>query len=139
MPLIDAVKVSRIFYDCLYTDEEVKGLEPGKPPEGVVIVHGITMNGGFHPGRLESHREEVKEFVDNLPVEFQKVDPGGVGGGGYSFMKMPVDKNGEQWGEQKNAQELMLLALGLKLMKYCMEREFWHMLPGSVPYVMVVS
>jgi len=72
MSKLTSARVHEIYKICLYTDEEL----PQDPkteedlPDGAVIVEGIMHKTGFHPGRLEEHREEITAMVMELPDEF---------------------------------------------------------------------
>src|SRR6185369_14392689 len=89
-PLIDQIAVDHVFHDCLYQPEEVS--VDKKSPEDAVIVQGVMHTFGFHPQRLESHRAEVKGWLDDLPVKFRASS-----GGGWSFLNLCEDRNGTQW------------------------------------------
>jgi hypothetical protein len=124
-------QVRDILMDCLFRDEE---LTDGQPPEGsVVIVEGLTQKFGFHKERLESHRIEVIELLDEMPDEFhtQKLE----GKGGWSFLNLCNDRYGNQWGEHRNMEELLCLGIGLGLAHYCLPREAWSVLPAGMPYI----
>lgn len=89
-PLIDAGRVQEIFLVCIYHPEELKD---GKPIEGEpVLAEGITCNVEFHPGRLESHRKEVRGMLEGLPLEFRRTV-----GDGWTFLNACNDRNGVQW------------------------------------------
>lgn len=120
-----AGKVRKIFIDSLFRENE--------DTKNYVEAEGLITKVGFHPERLESHRAEVIELLEMLPDTFRK-----DGGGGWSFVKMPFTKDGEQWGEQKNADELLMLAIGLGLMQYLTTRDLWPHLPGGMPYVIIL-
>lgn len=122
-----ADKVHAIIMDSLYKTEEVPD---GLPPADAVIAEGIRGKMGFHPGRLESHRAEVVAILREMPETFHKGT-----GGGYSFLGLCEDKNGAQWGEHTNMDELCVLAIGLKLGDWCLPREMWPVLPGGMPYI----
>lgn len=124
MKVLTASNVHDVFVDCLFTDEEEK--------ENPVIAEGLTMNVGFNPDRLEFHREEVKDFLMQLPHTFREND-----GGGWSFLQACVTNEGYQWGEQRDVQELVLLGVALGYVKYLMPREMWRLLPGGVPYFVI--
>ena len=116
--------VNKIFMDSLYTEAEQKaGIDESK----AVKVEGIVTNVGFNPERLLSHLKEVRELVDQLPEEFLN--------NGWSFLNLPTTRTGEQWGEQRNAEQLYLLAAGLGIATFLLPREMWKVLPGSVPYI----
>ena len=120
-----AGKVRKIFIDSLFRENE--------DTKNYVEAEGLLTKIGFHPERLESHRDEVIELLEMLPDTFRK-----DGGGGWSFIKMPFTKDGEQWGEHKNADELLMLAVGLGLMQYLTTRDLWPYLPGGMPYVIIL-
>lgn len=101
----------------------------GEDTTSCVKVEGLVRNFGFHPQRLEEHRELVVTLLEQLPPEFKQ---------GYTFLNICMTKDGEQWtGEQPVCELLVCMAIGLKLMEYCMPRDLWFILPGGVPYVMV--
>lgn len=111
------------FMDCLCKSED-------KNPDNQMVIEGITCKFALNPTRLETKRELVQQCINNLPTQFKE---------GYTFMAMPMTKSGAQWGEQANAQELLVMALGLNLMKYCFPKEYWSILPGGVPYVQTTN
>ena len=116
-----ATLVNQAFMKCLFKEDEDK--------TNHVRVEGITNIFGLHPERLEEQRELVTALVAELPPIFKE---------GYSFLKLCENKDGEQWtGLQRTMQELMVMAVGLELMSYCLPREVWPVLPGGVPYVIV--
>jgi len=119
---ISASRLSDMFKECLATEFDV---EP-------VIVSGLVNTVAFDEGRLKSHKDEIVNMLNHLPDEFKL-----TGGGGYSFLQMPFDRYGQQWGEQRNAEQLLLMALALDLASYCLPREYWSALPGGVPYVVI--
>lgn len=121
-----AEKVNAIAKDCFPNDDE---LENGWPSDAV-LVDGIVAKFGFHPGRLESHRQEVKEIIDLMPRQFRAGT-----GGGWSFLNLCLTEAGEQWGEHSDMELLVVLAIGLGLGKFQMPRELWSVLPGGMPYV----
>ena len=123
-----AEKVQEIITDCLFKDEEIVNDET---PEDAVLVEGIVRKFGFHPGRLESHKEEIKELLDAMPAEFHAKE-----GGGWSFLNLCQDKDGEHWAEHPTMEALICLGIGSGMAKYCLEdRELWKVFPGNVPYV----
>jgi len=129
--LINAQEVERAFLDCLYKEEELKGVEGA--PEGTVIVEGIMNKLGFHPGRLEEKRAKVTEWLKTLPHQFRK-----NGGGGWSFLNACNQENGVQWtGFHQRMDQLFCLGMGLELVECQMPREMWKILPGGVPYYVI--
>lgn len=130
--MINANRVTEMVKNSLFNDDEIID---GIPTTEPIKVNGIMHNIGFHKERLESHRDEVKAMLAELPLVFQ---PGG--GGGYSFLQMCMTKDDEQWTSlHRVMEELCVLAIGLKLGAFPMPRELWHVLPGGMPYFSVVD
>lgn len=127
-----AKRVDEIFVDCLYREEEMTDLVDGEVPVGAVIVEGITNRFGFNPDRLHRYKEEIREILNMMPDEFHT---GEGKGGGMSFLNLCMTKDGHQWGEHRNMEQLICLAIGLDMGKYCMPRMMWGMFPGGMPYV----
>ena len=121
---LTATKVREIFLDSLYKEEE-NHLE-------AIKVNGITMNVGFNPVRLNNHKTDIEELLNELDDKFKNSV-----GGGYSFLCAPVDKHGNQWGEHRNVEELFLLGIAIGKVSYLFPREMWCILPGSVPYLVI--
>ena len=109
------------FMDCLFKE--------GEDTTNYVKVEGITNMFGLHPQRLEEKRELVTALLAELPEEFKE---------GYTFLNFCTTKNGEQWtGIHRICEQLIVMAIGLGLMEYCMPREMWAFLPGGVPYLII--
>lgn len=124
-----AGKLEAIFMDCLFRKEEREGLLDGAVPANTVGGQGILHNFGFHRERLESHRADVVRIIAEMRDEFFP----DLGGGG-SFLMLCMDRNGRQWGEHRNAEQLLALATALRLGIILTPHEFWQDMPGGVPY-----
>ena len=112
---------SNAFMDCLF--------EEGEDTTNHVKVEGLTSMFGLHPQRLEEKRELVTVLLAELPAEFKE---------GWSFLNLCTTKDGEQWTDMHLVcEQLVVMAIGLGLMEYCMPREMWVILPGGVPYLMI--
>lgn len=118
-----AKKVQELFMSSLF---------PEKPDDisKAVLVEGIVTKVGFDPARLEANREKVVEILNEMPEQFHEHM-----GGGWTFLNLAQDKNGVLWGQHQNMEQLVLMAMGLKLADYLMPRELWSALPGGMPYV----
>lgn len=128
MPDSYAKQLNTIFLDCLYKDHEIT---PGQTPEGAVLVHGIVNNVGFNPERLNKNKDKILELAKAIVTDpFLKEH-----GGGMSFLQLCEDREGHQWGEHRNMEQLVLLCKGLGLADYCLPRELWQAMPGSMPYI----
>lgn len=127
-PLINSQRVEEIFLDCLFKD--------GEPTDKHVLAEGLTCTVGFHPQRLEDHKEEVKQILNNLPGPFFPVEQGG--GGGWAFSNVVLDKNETQWTDfQLRAEQLLQLGIGMKMVMCLAPREMWSILPNGMPYYLV--
>lgn len=47
--------VRDLFMSCLFDD--------GEPTDGAVMVEGITITVGFHPGRLAERKDEIRKIA----------------------------------------------------------------------------
>lgn len=121
MKTLTAKNVETIFLDCLFRD--------GEDTSTAKIVDGVVSKFGFHPARVETHKSEIAELLDGLPDEF-RADKGG----GWSFLNACVTKNGDQWGEHRNIEQLLALGIASDQAKILMPRELWGMMPGGMPY-----
>ena len=119
-------RVTEIFLDCLYREDE--------DTSNHIKAEGITTNVGFHPERLEGHRAEVEAMLMELPDQFLLSK-----GGGWSFLNACMDRNDIQWGGHENVQQLILLGIGLNKVRFCMPRSMWSVLPGGMPYFVVLD
>ena len=123
-----AERVEKLFLDCLFRDEEIRdGI-----PEDAVTVEGLINKFGFHPGRLASHQKEIEKELSDFDDKFY------IGkGGGHSFLNLCYTKDGEQWGEHRNMEQLICLGVAVKKVQYCLPRDMWSMLPGGMPYISI--
>lgn len=96
-----------------------------------ITVDGIVQQYAFNRRAISVHREEIKALLALLDPVFQM-----GGGGGYSFLRMPFDAKGEQWGDHPQAEALLCLAIAAELAKFCIpQRDLWKAFPGGMPYV----
>lgn len=126
MKKLTAENVETVFLDCLFRD--------GEDTSTAKIVDGVISRFGFHPTRLESHKSEIAELLDELPGEFHASN-----GGGSSFLNACMTKGGDQWGEHRNIEQLLSLGIATGNAKMLMPREMWNILPGGMPYFVVLS
>lgn len=121
---LTAANVEKVFLDCFlkegYTDETK-----------VIPVNSVTGNFGFDPDKIEKYSEDIHDMISQLHPNFDEKNQG------YTFMNLPFKgENDEQWGEQRNGDQLMALGLASGWMKLTLEdRLMWAALPGGVPYV----
>lgn len=133
---LTAENVVATIKDCFYTAEELAELEKisgQRMPAGAVHVDGVLLTKvGFCPERLERHREDVASMLSELPEQFFK-------GTGDSFSCAHFTRDGQWWGEHRNVEALLLMAIGLKLAKFVFPRELWSTLPEGIPYFVVLK
>ena len=67
-----------------------------------------------------------------MPKKFNKNDSGG-----WSFLALCMDKNGEIWGEHESVEELICLGIAIGMVGYSTPREMWSILPGGMPYIWI--
>ena len=127
--MINLEKLQEILNDSLYNPEEVPD---NKPPSDAMIGDGIARRFAFHPLRLESHSDEIIDMLRMMDPAFMQ-----SGGQGMSFLNMPMDKDGNQWGEQVHAGDLIALGNALGLVEIPVPRDMWNILPGGVPYIVI--
>lgn len=124
--------VNKLIRYCLYKDEEIVDKE-GEPPEGAILVEGITRKYGFHPGRIAEKREEIRELLSELPNEFREEM-----GGGWTFLNACNDRHGKLWtGEHRIMEALFSLGIAAGLAEWLLPREMWTAMPGGVPYIVL--
>ena len=59
-------------------------------------------------------------------------------GGGWSFLNMCVDKDGNQWtGFHEIVDKLLMLGIAIGKMSFLLPKQMWSILPGGMPYVVV--
>lgn len=124
---LTATAVRDIFTDCLYNNlDSIPEGAKGKPAPG--IIHNFM----FRAEKIDEHANEIRQLLDELPPEFKEGS-----GGGMSFLAAALDKNGCQWGEHRNMEELFTLGMAAGYCSFLFPKEIWHVLPGGVPYYVI--
>lgn len=131
---IDARRVEEIFLDCLFRDKEIDGEGKPRHPDMVVMSEGIKGRFGLHKKRLERYYNEIEGMLYDLDPVFY--EPNNLGNG-ESFQKFSLRQDGEPWGTDREAEMLMVLGIGLKLVKNVLPRQLWAKLPGGMPYISI--
>ena len=98
------------------------------------IARGITANVRFCTAKVTDHREEIRMMLDELPKQFRQSH-----GGGWTFLNMVTRRDGSQWGEQQQAEWLLLMGLAAGLIKYLVPKDSWNIFPGRVPYLVYLD
>lgn len=122
---LNAKTVNDTFLECL--------LKEGESTENSKIGEGVMIKAKFNPERLKKNESLIEEMLAELPNEFQK-----SGGGGWSFLNMCEDKNGNQWADlHQTMDELLALGIAIGKISFLMPREMWNVLPGGMPYLVI--
>lgn len=120
---LTAANVFGVLCDCFFKEEELKN---GVPiVDEYVSVDGIARKFGFNKERLFGHKQDIIDLIDQLP-DFSE---------GVSFLNLPFTKDGLQWGEQINAEQLIVLGIGVGVLEELLPRKDWVFCPGSVPFI----
>ncbi len=121
--------VSKVFKACMY---ETAPASVEDIPHGSIIAEGIFDNHVFDPKRVEKQRDNIKDLIgqlSNQAVEGEAVV--------VSFMDLPITSNGRQWGEQVNAEQLMVIGIAAEYIKYVLPSDQWSNLPGGMPMLIL--
>jgi hypothetical protein len=127
MQKLSSEAITMLMLKVLYNSEELKE----EIPKGVVLVKGIVHDYGFHPERVKLHKPDIDALLSELPDQFFRNR-----GGGWSFLNACVDRHGEQWGEQRDAESLICLGIAIGSASWLLE-DMADILPGGVPYLEV--
>ncbi|MGB5811756.1 MAG: hypothetical protein WBG86_14560 [Polyangiales bacterium] len=130
---LTAENVKATLDHCLFGEMPEPGTE-------FIRAEGIIRTAVFHPDRLEEKREDVRSMLMQLPVEFiEKTDDAPEGaGGGWSFLNACLRADGVHWGEHPWMDALFMLGAGLGLAANLMEGVPKNVLPGGMPYYVVL-
>lgn len=129
--MIDANRINEIFLDCLFQSEEEA--QEAQKQNNFILAEGIMHKIGFNPEKIKYHENEIYSILNELPDQFKKES-----GGGWSFLNACVDKSNNHWGEHQNIDQLFILGIAIKKVSYLMPREMWSVLPGGMPYVVII-
>lgn len=132
MTKINAGAVEAAVIACLFQDHEIDrdAVMAGTLPETGIVVEGIISKYLLNITKVEAYRDQVLTWIRALDPKFHK-----GAGGGFTFLNLPFEADGTQWGEQRNAELLYVLANALGLAYYCLPRKMWGSFPGGMPYI----
>lgn len=112
--------------DCLFTNEETKYDIPT-----YVAGDGVVRRLGLHPERVEGHKPEIARLLEELAPEFQ-------GEFGYSFLNMCNAKDGRQWGDHPDMDELVVLGVAAGYVELLPKNKLlWQVEIGGMPRVKI--
>lgn len=123
---LTAENVHNTFINCLFSE--------GESTEKYILGEGCITKVGFNPERLKNNEANIIEMLNQLPDEFKK-----TGGGGMSFLNICNDKDGNQWSDlHQTMDELVTMGIASEKASFLMPRDMWSVLPGGMPYVVVL-
>lgn len=120
--------VERVFRECLSDEKE---------GDNVRLVEAVLDNVkmAMRRDRLKFYQEEIQGMLMQLPRGFRETD-----GGGWSFLNLCTREDGTQWtGSHAKMEQLVILGIGCGKMKYLQPRSMWNILPGGMPYLVVLT
>ena len=124
---LTAKNVEEIFMDCLFDEDTEENRKK------MIAVEGILSNFGLNPDAVEKHEKDIASMLKQLPVQFQAKT-----GDGWSFLNACDRADGKQWtGLHRTMEQLIVLGIASKWVKFSMPRSMWKALPGGMPYFMV--
>jgi hypothetical protein len=127
---LDPTEVEATFKDCLYDTKEEAESDPK-----AVTVEGIVWNAVLNPAKLDEHRELITKMLMELPDQFRQ-----SAGGGWSFLNACDDRHGVQWtGLHQTMGMLFMLGEGIGKVVKPLPREMWNVLPGGMPYFIILD
>lgn len=131
---LKAENVNEIFIDCLYSEDRLKSYTKEELMEKAILVEGIVTKVGFDPEKIALNKPKIIALLAELPDLFKYEV-----GGGFSFLSACVDKHGHHWGEQMDAERLLMLGMACKRVDSIFPRVCWCVLPGGVPYYVIYT
>jgi hypothetical protein len=122
--------VTKVFEDCL---------AHGSDSHPTITAVGIMSRAHFEQAKLADHHADIGDMLAQLPLPFQPLARGGASG--WSFLNACNDRDEQLWtGSHPTMEQLVMLGLATGQAAWCIEdRAMWPVLPGGMPYVMVVE
>lgn len=120
---LNPTAVSGIFRACLAPEDDHREW---------ITVDGVVDMAHFYVDCIARHEAQIDAWLDALPEEFHE------DGGGWSFLNACTDRTGLLWtGEQRVAEQLLMLGTARGRVVCQLPREVWPSLPGGVPYYVI--
>ena len=120
--------VTKVFMSCLFKEDTPENRAKA------IMVEGIVNCFGFSPSKIEAQEGDISSMLKQLPHQFRV-----NGGGGWSSLNACQREDGVQWGEQVTMEQLLTMGIAAGWAKYSMPRDMWKVLPGGMPYFMILS
>lgn len=127
--MLTSARVEQILTDCLYRDGEFDGpVDDEHIPPDAVRAEGVLNRYAFHPVRLASHRAEINELLEQLPLSFESGD---------SFLNACVDRNEELWGQHIDIERLLSLGEAIGRVEW-LRHPMLLKIGAGLPYVKIL-
>jgi hypothetical protein len=118
---LNSKNVSAVFAECLVRGHDADYIK----------IEGVKMGAAFNTQRLEQKKAEIVEMLECLPNEFRI-----TGGGGWTFLNMCLDNEGNQWCDlHATMDELVCLGIGIGKLNFQLPRDMWSSLQGGMPFL----
>lgn len=130
--MITAEDVEQVLFDCFVETDKDEHVQKGLSEGRYIHINGVIQNFILRKDKLKEHEEQIREFLSEMSDEYF-MDKGK----GWTFLNMCLDRHGRQWGEHVHMEMLVVLGIGIGCVHYILERGFWFILPGSMPYIAI--
>lgn len=112
--------VEAVFKDCLANTTEYE-------------LKGVLIEVAFNREKIAKHEQDIMQMLMQLPEQFHR-----PGGGGWTFLNMCIDKNGNQWtGLHQMQDKLVCLGRAIGAVEFLLPRDLWKAMPGGMPYIVI--
>ena len=126
---LSAKNVKKVFLGCMYK----RGISDTEDiPNGSIVVEGINSNVVFDPEMVNANKEDIRDFISQIMDDFSSVKDKGS-----SFINLPFNKDKKRWGDDVDAEQLMILCIAAGYMKYLTPSSEWINHPGGKPVLFV--
>ena len=113
-----------VLIDCFFDN--------GEDTSNQVEARGVKLHISVNPIRLEKHRADIEDMLNQLPDEFKMNS-----GGGWHFTRAYKRQDGVHWGEHRHIDILLCLGIAIGKARTQMPREMWDLFPGGLPYFVI--
>ncbi|MDE5630139.1 MAG: hypothetical protein K2I70_00915 [Bacilli bacterium] len=120
---IDPEKVKRIFFSCMFSEEDIKDERPVKPCSIVDSPSGVYF---LDTEKVNKHIMEIKDLIDRLP-DLRKET---------SFVNLFFDRSNRMWtNDSKIVEILMVLGIAAERIEYAYPQEEWKAKNHGYPVI----
>ncbi len=99
--------------------------------------HGVELYVSFVSLKIEENRSNIEKMLRQIHRGFFADTKNGSG---WSFLNFCLNQNNEMWtSSHRHCDYLVCLGLAIDKVAFCMDRKFWNMMTGSMPYLLIKS